>query len=237
MAYMINRQAPMSGLSNLLALRGRMGDTELVHMSKPEISMLERMGKMTVNPRTGLPEAFSLEDEFRGLASVLNIGAKNGREAMQELMNFGRNKLADYNADPAETEMPLEAPTMPVEPLPMPQMMQPPMGEQEGLTSLLNKGGRPREYFEGMVDVNGRGDGMSDDVHFKVTGDPKIKNALLSRDEYVIAADVVSALGNGSSDAGAEKLDKFMKDVREEATGNPKQQKQMNGDKVLRELT
>ena len=53
MAYMVNRQAPMSGLSNLLALRGRMGDTELVHMSKPEIRMLGRMGELTTNPRTG----------------------------------------------------------------------------------------------------------------------------------------------------------------------------------------
>ena len=50
MAYLTNRNAPVSGLANLLAMRGRQGDTELVHMSKPEIDMMERMGKMTSNP-------------------------------------------------------------------------------------------------------------------------------------------------------------------------------------------
>jgi hypothetical protein len=73
----------------------------------------------------------------------------------------------------------------------------------------------PDGAFEGMIDVdNNGGDGMSDEIPFKVQGDPVIKNALLSRDEYVIPADVVSNLGNGSSDSGAEKLDKFLNDVR-----------------------
>jgi hypothetical protein len=45
MAYLTNRNAPKSGLANLLAMRGRQGDTELVHMSKPEIDMMRRMGK------------------------------------------------------------------------------------------------------------------------------------------------------------------------------------------------
>ena len=77
---------------------------------------------------------------------------------------------------------------------------------------------------------------MSDDILFKVKGDPKIDKALLSRDEYVLPADVVSKLGNGSSDAGAEKLDKFMGDVREASTGQRKQIKQIDGDKMLKEL-
>ena len=74
MAYMINRQAPQSGLANLLALKGRMGDTELVHMSKPEIASLQAMGQLTVNPSTGLPEAFKLKDILPTLvATGLNI--------------------------------------------------------------------------------------------------------------------------------------------------------------------
>ena len=51
--------------------------------------------------------------------------------------------------------------------------------------------------------VKGDGDGTSDDVP-----------ALLARDEYVLSSDIVSHLGNGSSDAGAEKLDKFVQAVR-----------------------
>lgn len=237
MAYYINKQAPMSGISSLLALRGRQGDSELVHMTKPELMMLQRMGKLTINPRTGLPEAFNLQDAFTGLSSLMNQDL-TGRDAMQELMNFGRNKIAEYNVDESDIEMPIAGPTMPVQPM-QEQPPQPmPMLNEGGLVTLLKGGSQPKsnKYFEGMVDKNGSGDGMSDDVHFKVEGDPKIKNALLSRDEYVIAADVVSALGNGSSDAGAEKLDKFMKNVREDTTGNPNQQKEINGDKKLREL-
>ena len=58
---MVNRDAPYSGLSNLMAMQGRYGDTELVHMSKPEIQGLASLGQLTINPDTGLPEAFSLK--------------------------------------------------------------------------------------------------------------------------------------------------------------------------------
>ena len=233
MAYYINRQAPMSGISSLLALRGRQGDSELVHMSKPELMMMRRMGQLTVNPRTGLPEAFNLEEAFSGLSGLMNPDL-SGRQAMQELMNFGRNKIAEYNAD-EESMIPEDMTPMQSMQQPMPQDTG--MFNEGGLLALLKGGSQPKSnnrYFEGMVD--GKGDGMSDEVAFKVEGDPKIKNALLSRDEYVIAADVVSALGNGSSDAGAEKLDEFMKDVRSDTTGNPNQQKEINGDRKLKEL-
>jgi hypothetical protein len=48
-----------------LASRGRNGDTELVHMSKGEVAGLQALakahgGKLTINPDTGLPEAFFL---------------------------------------------------------------------------------------------------------------------------------------------------------------------------------
>lgn len=73
-------------------------------------------------------------------------------------------------------------------------------------------------YFEGMV--KGNGDGMSDSIPFSIENK---QPALLSRDEYVLPADVVSALGNGSSNAGADMLDKFMTDVREKTMGRERQ--------------
>ena len=73
-------------------------------------------------------------------------------------------------------------------------------------------------YFEGMV--KGDGDGMSDEIPFSIENK---QPALLSRDEYVLPADVVSALGNGSSNAGADMLDKFMTDVREKTMGRDRQ--------------
>jgi len=83
------------------------------------------------------------------------------------------------------------------------------------------------EYFEGRVE--GNGDGMSDEVEYEVEGeDPDM--AMLSRDEYVLPADVVAILGNGSSEAGADKLDMFIKQTRKKAFGTEKQQKEMKGD-------
>lgn len=87
----------------------------------------------------------------------------------------------------------------------------------------LNEGGMPsREYFEGKVE--GNGDGMSDGVEFDVDSE-EIDGAMLSPDEYVLPADVVAMIGNGSSDAGADKLDMFVKQVRKESYGTEKQQK------------
>jgi len=68
MAIYIDRNKPSSGLANLLAAKGRHGDTELVHMTKPEIQRLRNTGLMTLNPKTGLPEMF-LGDVFKGLKS------------------------------------------------------------------------------------------------------------------------------------------------------------------------
>ena len=72
--------------------------------------------------------------------------------------------------------------------------------------------------FEGRV--MGQGDGMSDEIPFSIEGQ---QPALLSRDEYVIPADVVSALGSGSSNAGADKLDGFLTDVRKKVMGRERQ--------------
>ena len=232
MAYLTNRQAPNSGLANLLAMKGRMGDTELVHMSKPEIDMLERMGEMTRNPMTGLPEAFSLEEELAGLASLVNV--PNAKDAMNDLMEFGKEKLKTLTMKEIEKEMPKQdmmmMPPMPPQQMPMPQPQQ-----GGGGIAMLAGGARPKDYFEGQV-YDDRGDGMSDDIDFKVDGDPVIKGAKLSADEYVLPADLVAMLGNGSSDAGAKKLDSFTKEMRMKAFGTTKQQKPINATKELKEI-
>lgn len=232
MAYLTNREAPNSGLANLLAMKGRMGDTELVHMSKPEIDMMERMGKMTMNPMTGLPEAFNLEEEISGLASLMNM--PNAKTAMTDLMEFGKEKLKTLSMKEIEKEMPKQEMSMP--PMPMPPMPMPPQQQQgSGGIAMLAGGARPKDYFEGQV-YDDRGDGMSDDIDFKVEGDPVIKGAKLSADEYVLPADLVAMLGNGSSDAGAKKLDTFTKEMRTKAFGTSKQQKPINATKELREI-
>lgn len=105
----------------------------------------------------------------------------------------------------------------------------------QGLLSILGfaQGGDIGQYFEGQV--VGNGDGMSDQILFEVEGDNPDK-ALLSRDEYVIPADVVAMLGNGSSNAGSDQLDNFIKGVRQESFGTQKQQRQLNAQQGLRGL-
>ena len=105
----------------------------------------------------------------------------------------------------------------------------------EGLLSMLGfaQGGDIGQYFEGQV--QGRGDGMSDQILFEVEGNNPDK-ALLSRDEYVIPADVVAMLGNGSSNAGSDQLDKFIKGVRQDSFGTQKQQRELNAQQGLRGL-
>jgi hypothetical protein len=97
-------------------------------------------------------------------------------------------------------------------------------------------GDAPRgEMFSGMVD--GKGDGMSDEVAFDVVGDPEVDTAMLSPDEYVMDAYTVAALGNGSSDAGAAKLDEFRKALREKVYGKQQQPNQINAEKELSKLS
>jgi hypothetical protein len=87
-----------------------------------------------------------------------------------------------------------------------------------GLISSYAMGGPPSPYFEGRV--TGRGDGMSDSIPFSIEGQ---QPAILSRDEYVLPADIVSMMGNGSSDAGSEKIDSFINDFRVQKYGRGQQ--------------
>ncbi len=94
---------------------------------------------------------------------------------------------------------------------------------QGGIASLAYGGNPPptgyaNQSFEGMVP--GVGTGMSDSVPFSIEGD---QPALLSRDEYVLPADVVSQLGDGSSGAGSNMLDNFISKVRQIKYGNTQQ--------------
>jgi hypothetical protein len=71
---------------------------------------------------------------------------------------------------------------------------------------------------------------MADKLPATIDGNQK---AALSHGEFVIPADVVGHLGNGNSEAGAERLYSMMDKVRMARTGNPKQGKQINPNKFL----
>jgi hypothetical protein len=88
----------------------------------------------------------------------------------------------------------------------------------------------PHEYKAGGRYLSGPGDGMSDDIKANIDGQ---QEARLADGEFVIPADVVSHLGNGSSNAGAKKLHEMMDRIRHARTGNPKQGKQVKPEKYL----
>ena len=78
--------------------------------------------------------------------------------------------------------------------------------------------------------LRGKTDGMADEIETSIDEE---QPALLSHGEFVIPADVVSHLGNGNSEAGAEKLYEMMDRVRMARTGTKEQGKEINPDKFL----
>jgi hypothetical protein len=85
-------------------------------------------------------------------------------------------------------------------------------------------------YSDGGRMLKGPGDGMSDNIPASIAGK---QPARLANEEFVVPADVVSHLGNGSSEAGAKQLYKMMDRVRQARTGNKKQGKQIKADKYM----
>ena len=85
-------------------------------------------------------------------------------------------------------------------------------------------------YSDGGRLLKGPGDGMSDDIPASIADK---QPARLADGEFVVPADVVSHLGNGSTDSGAKKLYAMMDNVRKARTGNKKQGKQIKADKYI----
>lgn len=90
---------------------------------------------------------------------------------------------------------------------------------QGGLMSLPQSKG----YYLG-----GPTDGMADKVPARIDG---AQEAALSDGEFVLPADIVSHLGNGNSQAGAQVLYDMMERVRKARTGRPEQGRQINPNK------
>ena len=84
------------------------------------------------------------------------------------------------------------------------------------------------EASEGMVE--GTGDGMDDMVPATLEGE---QDVLLSDGEFIVPADVVSGLGNGSSDAGSRRLYDMMDRVRQMRTGMTEQPDDVPADEML----
>ena len=91
--------------------------------------------------------------------------------------------------------------------------------------------------FQGQVP--GRGHGMEDNVYMPIVErnrGQQVATLAVSPDEYVVDAHTMSALGNGSADAGAKVMDNVVDSVREKAYGTDQQPNEINGLAALRPM-
>jgi hypothetical protein len=100
-----------------------------------------------------------------------------------------------------------------------------PLGDVQELAS-----GGLGGYSDGGRMLKGPGDGMSDSIPGVIGGK---QPARLADGEFVVPADVVSHLGNGSTDAGARKLYKMMDKIRKARTGKKKQAPAVKADRYM----
>ena len=205
----------------LTALRlggvGAMGLGALLAPKNAPVSVQQNAANvMATNPsfNASLPK-YSLRNTGTPYAGNWNTYGQSPQAPMyngqfQALKEGGKvHGYADGGAIPQQG-----MPSMPQQQLPIPPM--PPQGQppvnplalakvyQLGMaigTHLREHGYNPNATPDGKV--KGQGGGQDDLVPAK-----------LSQDEYVIPADVTSQLGDGSSNAGGQALDKFVKNVR-----------------------
>ena len=162
--------------------------------------------------RGGIVNAMPNIDRVRKMMSnrVPQQGQTGLASAMEALRSGGM---------PQRPPMPPQAQGMPQRP-PMPPQAQgmpqrPPMPQQ---------GRGPAGFMQGP------GDGLSDSIPAQIRG-PQGQGqqpATLGDGEFVVPADAVSHLGNGSSNAGAGRLQEMIDRVRTARTGSPDQSQRIN---------
>ena len=97
-----------------------------------------------------------------------------------------------------------------------------------GRLNALYQGGATGYARGGYLD--GPGDGMSDSIPATIEGK---QPARLADGEFVVPADVVSHLGNGSTKAGSDRLYSMLDRVRKARTGSTKQGRKINPNKLM----
>jgi hypothetical protein len=86
----------------------------------------------------------------------------------------------------------------------------------------------PDAQTEGKIEGNGKG---MDDMVPGMIGDQQ--PVAVSPGEFIVPADVVSGLGDGDTDAGANELERMMEKVRQERTGTDQQPRPVNTQRVM----
>ena len=93
---------------------------------------------------------------------------------------------------------------------------------------ILKTMGGQNAQTEGMI--KGQGGGMDDQVMGMIGGQDPVA---VSPGEYIVPADVVSGIGDGSSDAGSQELDKMAQNIRMARGGTTSQPPPINASRYM----
>jgi hypothetical protein len=191
----------------------REGDYGYEDTMPPDESMMEEPPKMASGGLSSMATPVASYYTFGQPADILaNLGMRaqppmNPPEMMPQI---------GQQQQPQQTQqqgLPQQAPPQMAQQMPQGMPQQGIMPQQQGMPPPMRKGGLPHvsnvPLTQGRMDfrkgaaVHGAGDGQSDDIP-----------AMLADGEYVIDAETVAQIGNGSTKAGAQALDKFREGIR-----------------------
>ena len=196
----------------------------------PTGSMVAGAGT-TAGAGTGITSGQAFKNMVSNPGQVLsNLGDGSKLKGVGKLSATGLPAIAEtmvpkYDANPDDNPMSKYDPKRRLN-----------VGMSTGIQNALKRDSKLRlnqpfaQFAEGGYLETNMGDGMSDDIPSSIDGE---QPAALSENEFVIPADVVSGLGNGSSDAGAEQLYAMMDRVRKARTGTEKQAPEIDAERIM----
>jgi hypothetical protein len=178
-------------------------------------------GPPMIPPEASMPPMPPMPPPKETLNTILTKPKANGKSLQEEAITdlAGRAGLSTSKGLPMDALMP--------------SLKTPVTAETGG--GLMNL--MMRDLFSGQVP--GRGHGMQDNVYMPIVerqAGNQVGTLAVSPDEYVVDAHTMSALGNGSADAGADVMDQVVKNVRQKAYGTTQQPQQINGLAALRPM-
>jgi hypothetical protein len=246
--------SPITQQASGTLTQGLGGAPNLTYAGAPATSALSGFGGIKDLIGSGIQSGidFVKENPKTSLAAALAYKALNEKQRGVPAQAQYSGPLSKFQYDPSKF-----SPTIPAQPTPYQPVYQNYRGYADG--GMMDAGANPGMMMQGGNDplafqstgvermasggisslgrysdggqmLKGPGDGMSDSIPATIANK---QPARLANDEFVVPADVVSHLGNGSSDAGAKQLYSMMNRVRKARTGTTKQGKQINPTKYI----
>jgi len=226
------QMAPAMDLSQVPSTAASMPPTAPSLVETPTMAGVQEAGRGVSNIVTGAPGASAAFTEAVGVApttaALIGTTGYGMLEGEKEREAFKAAQAAQQREDERRREEYLALFNRTLGAVPM--------AAGGGLVALAG-GGMPTFEYGGTTGptneprmVKGAGDGMSDNVPASIEG---VQEARLANDEFVIPADVVADIGNGSSSAGAKKLYAMMDRIREARHGTTEQPPEIKAEKYL----